>query len=44
MTEYAVLVKQLLGGITDKQIEEYNKTIIRNLSRITHLKRNTVGL
>lgn len=44
MTEYAVLVKQLLGGITDKQIEEYNKTIIRNLSRVTHLKRNTVGL
>ncbi len=40
MTEYAVLVKQLLGGLTDKQMEENKKTIIRNLSRITHLKRN----
>ena len=39
MTEYAVLVKRLLGGLTDKQIEENKRTIIRNLSRITHLKR-----
>jgi hypothetical protein len=39
MTEYAILIKGLLGGLTDKQIAENNRTIIRNLSRITHLKR-----
>jgi hypothetical protein len=42
MSEYAILVKQLLGGVTEKESEENKRKIIRNLSRITHLNRNEI--
>jgi hypothetical protein len=41
-TEYAVLVKQLLGGTSERASSENKRKIIRNLTRITYLDRSEV--
>jgi hypothetical protein len=41
-TEYAVLVKQLLGGTSERASADNKRKIIRNLTRITYLDRSEV--
>ncbi len=37
--EYAIIMRQLLGGCSDYEMNENNRKIIRNLSRTTYLNR-----
>lgn len=37
--EYAIIMRNLLGGLTDFEIDENKKKIIRNLSKSTYLNR-----
>ncbi len=39
--EYMLIMKHLMGGSTDKELDENAKKIIRNLSRNTHLDKGT---
>jgi hypothetical protein len=39
--EYMLIMKHLMGGTTDKELDENAKKIIRNLSKNTHLDKGT---
>jgi hypothetical protein len=38
--EYAIIMRNLLGGLTDHEIDENKKKVIRNLSKSTYLNRD----
>lgn len=38
--EYAIIMRNLLGGLTDYEIDENKKKVIRNLSKSTYLNRD----
>jgi hypothetical protein len=43
-TEYARIMRQLLGGLTDREIEENTNKIVRNVTRIAQLDKEQAAL
>jgi hypothetical protein len=41
--EYIMILKHLMGGSTDKELDENAKKIIKNLSKSTHIVKDTVN-
>jgi hypothetical protein len=39
MTEYSIIMRNLLGGRTDNEIEENHKKFIRNVARTTQVNK-----
>jgi hypothetical protein len=42
--EYILIMKHLMGGSTDRELDDNSKKIIKNLSKNTHLDKETVNI